>query len=111
MGGQLFLNAIDGIGDYVPELVEVQLGCCPSVAVPWSWSAEIGYRHSQGKSASQFDVDWNLHGLYDCRVDQIGDGTRIVHRREVEALGIFVGLAEGIAIYGLIISIMILGKL
>ncbi len=75
--------------------------------LPWSrstatevlQSAGAGARKSatvmpEGQLALQLDVHGNLAGGHDARVDHVGDGAGIVHRRVVEALGVLVGLGE-----------------
>ena len=56
--------------------------------------AEIGDSHASGKGAGKLDVDGCFTGLDDIRIDEIGDGARVVNRWVIEALVGLVGLAE-----------------
>ena len=83
-----------GIGNQAPETSMVEGGGNLGVTGGVGRLAEIGDSHASGKGAGKLDVDRCLAGLDDVRIDEIGDGARVVDRWVIKALVGLVGLAE-----------------
>ena len=89
-----FADPDDRVGDQIPELLVVQVHSHGGVAVLRRRGAEVSDGHAEGELALQLDVHGDLAGGHDGGVDHVGNGARIMNRREVEALGVLVRLLE-----------------
>ena len=87
-------EVLEGVGDKAPEAGVVKGGGDLGVAGGVGRLAEIGDSHASGKGAGKLDVDRCLAGLDDVRIDEIGDGARVVDRWVIKSLIGLVGLAE-----------------
>ena len=56
--------------------------------------AQVGDGHAGGQCAGELDVNGGLAGLDDVRIDEVGDGARVMDGRVIKALVGLVGLAE-----------------
>ena len=72
----------------------VQLHRHLRVAVGRGGRAEVGHGHAGGQGAGQFHGHRRASHRHHGRVNEVGDGTGVVHGRVVEPLCILIGLAE-----------------
>jgi len=87
-------DALEGVDDQCPELRVVEIARDVRRAVRWCRSAEVGHRHPERESASEFDIQGHANRLHDRRIDHEGNSAWIVNGRVVEALLVFVRLPE-----------------
>lgn len=87
-------EVFEGVGNQAPETGVVEGGGDLGVAGGVGRLAEIGDSHASGKGAGKLDVDRCLAGLDDVRIDEVGDGARVMDGRVIKALVGLVGLAE-----------------
>lgn len=88
--GEIF----EGVGDKTPEAGVVEGGGDLGVAGGVGRLAQVGDGHAGGQCTNELDVDGGLAGLDDVRIDEIGNGARVVDRWVIKALVSLVGLAE-----------------
>ena len=87
-------EVLEGLGNQPPETGVVEGGGDLGVAGGVGRLAQVGDGHAGSKGAGKLDVDGCFTGLDDIRIDEIGDGARVVDRRVIKALVGLVGLAE-----------------
>lgn len=83
-----------GLGYQFPEAHMVQLGSDLSMASVIGGLPQVSHGHTGGKCAGELNVNGCLAGLHDARIDEVGDGTRVVHWGIREALVLLIRLAE-----------------
>lgn len=83
-----------GLGYHFPEARMVQLGSDLGMASVIGGLPQVSHGHTGGKCAGELDVHGRLARLHDARIDEVGDGARIVHRGIRKALVLLIRLAE-----------------
>ena len=73
-------EVFEGVGDKAPETGVVKGGGNLGVTGGVGRLAEIGDGHAGGKGTGKLDVDRCLAGLDDVRIDEVGNGARVVDR-------------------------------
>lgn len=92
--GSDLAEIFEGVGDKTPEAGVVEGGGNLGVAGGVGRLAQIGDSHAGGQCAGELNVDGGLAGLDDVRIDEVGDGARVMDRWVIKSLVGLVGLAE-----------------